>query len=224
MFYHIVLTTKCNSQCRYCYGKSVDDIGCDFELDTEEVASDVQYSIDDLKKFITKEDYVTFYGGEPLLRMDLIKEIIDKVDAKGFMMQTNGLLLDKFDYLDKIDVLLVSIDGDKELTDYNRGEGTYDLVLKNIKGYKGELIARMTVTEDTDIFNSVKHLLDVGFKSVHWQIDANFWHNDYEKRNFKEWSEKYNLGIKKLIRFWADEIKKGNVIKLYPILGVFNSI
>jgi uncharacterized protein len=30
MFFHLLLTTNCDLQCRYCYGKSCDDMDADF--------------------------------------------------------------------------------------------------------------------------------------------------------------------------------------------------
>jgi len=57
------------------------------------------------------------------VNQDKLIEIMDNVDAR-FCMQTNGKLLDKLPskYLNKISKILVSIDGDKERTDCNRGE------------------------------------------------------------------------------------------------------
>ena len=50
----------------------------------------------------------------------------------------------------KFETILVSIDGPEDLTDANRGTGTYGKVIENIhrmvdSGYDGEIIARMTV-------------------------------------------------------------------------------
>ena len=88
-----------------------------------------------LKKFINKDKnpVIIFYGGEPLLQINKIMKIIDNIDVP-YRMQTNGKLLDKLpiEYLNKIGKILVSIDGDKERTDSNRGIGTYNLVMKNI--------------------------------------------------------------------------------------------
>lgn len=69
--------------------------------------------------------------GEPLLEIEKIKEIIDKIHVP-FRMQTNGKLLDKipFNYLKKIDKILISLDGDKERTNFNRGEETYEKVMQ----------------------------------------------------------------------------------------------
>ena len=55
--------------------------------------------------------------------------------AKLFMIQTNGLLLDKLEpkYVNRFHTILVSIDGEEALTDYYRGKGTFRKVIDNIK-------------------------------------------------------------------------------------------
>lgn len=234
MFYHIILTEKCNSQCRYCYEKSMNEFENRISKEWKFENSPVDSKIDviDLKKFLKKDKdpNLIFYGGEPLLQLEKIKEIMDKVDAK-FYMQTNGKLLDKVpqEYLKKFEKILVSIDGTKERTDNNRGRGTYDLVLENVKqirenGFNGEIVARMTLIEP-DIFEQIKHLIELEiFDSVHWQIDAGFYENDFNEKKFSEFVKEYNLQISKLIDYWIDEMKKGIVLKLYPFLGIFESL
>ena len=37
----------------------------------------INYKIEDLKKFLGKGHVLTFYGGEPLLEIERIKEIVD---------------------------------------------------------------------------------------------------------------------------------------------------
>ena len=240
MFFHVLLTTKCNLQCRYCFGKSCEDIGTDFgdfEIDYS-LPSRISYSIDLLRDFCEKdpECVLTFYGGEPMLCIEEIKRIMDNVKVKHFMTQTNGLFLRQLEpeYVNRFHTILVSIDGDQELTDYYRGQGVYRKVINNLKlikrnGFDGELIARMTVMEETDIFKQVLWLLnnqDYSFSSVHWQIDAGFWKNDFKKRQFRKWAnESYNPGIRRLIKFWVDFMEKyGKILKLYPLLGVMQSL
>ena len=82
-----------------------------------------------------------------------------------FMIQTNGTLLHRLspEIVNRFDTILISIDGDKKTTDEGRGEGTYDRVMENIHhiiagGFRNELIARMTVTERTDIRSAVRYL------------------------------------------------------------------
>ncbi len=238
MYYYITLTTKCNLLCKYCYGHCAEDyLNKDEEKEYDlDLPSEITYKIEDLKKLIEKDkdNRITFYGGEPLLRIDTIKKIIDEVPAKEFMLQTNGILLDKLpiNYLNRIKTILVSIDGDEKTTDTMRGIGTYNKIMNNLielrkKGYKGEIIARMVAFDGSDIYKNVTHLINNNkfkFTSIHWQIDAMFWRCDYEKRNFKKWTEKYNNDIKKLINFWIEELKKGRVIKVYPFIGIIHDL
>jgi len=120
------------------------------------------------------------------------------------------------------------------LTDYYRGKGTYRKVIDNLKqlkrnGFTGELIARMTVMEQTDIYKQVRFLLEndeFSFTSVHWQLNAGFWGNDYARRSFEEWAKiSYVPGVKKLAGFWVDKMEQeGVVLKLYPLLGIAESL
>jgi len=238
MFFHIIVTNECNSQCRYCYGEALEDTGDDFAnfgIDYS-LPKKISYDIRLLERFCQQDSdcILTFYGGEPLLCVNEIKQIMDNVKAKHFMIQTNGLLLDRLEpeYVNRLHTILVSLDGDEALTDYYRGKGTYRRVVDNLKlirqnGFEGELIARMTVMEQTDIYKQATWLVNNGefsFTSVHWQLNAGFW-NDFTRRNFTEWSrENYNPGIRKLARFWVDNMeKKGVVLRLYPFLGIAQS-
>lgn len=241
MFFHLLLTSDCNLQCKYCFGESLDDFdeefGDDLEVDYN-LPRKANYDVADLDCFVRKDPdcVLTFYGGEPLMHMHKLRQIMDVVTPKMYMMQTNGLLLDKLEskYINRLNTLLVSIDGDEALTDYYRGKGTYRRVIENLKliktnGFSGELIARMTVMEQTDIERQVKYLLqndDLAFTSVHWQLNAGFWGNDYQRRNFKQWTQtSYIPGVDALVRRWVDHMEQtGVVLKLYPILGIANSL
>jgi putative peptide-modifying radical SAM enzyme len=181
------------------------------------------------------EPVLIFYGGEPMLCIDKIKKIMDNVNARQFNIQTNALHLNKLEpeYLNRLTTIFVSIDGTKKLTDYYRGKGVYKKITKNINeikenGFNGEIIARMTIMEETNIYKNVLWILknsDYSFSSVHWQLDAGFWKNDFNKRNFKKWIENnYNPQLRKLVKFWVDTMEKeGKVLRLYPLLGVIQS-
>jgi len=229
-------------KCKYCYEKSLKEMETDFEafrIDYS-VPSKISYEIETLKSFIEKdpEAVIIFYGGEPLLCIEEMEKIMDMVKAKHFIIQTNGLHLDKVkpEYLKKLHTIFVSIDGDEPLTDYYRGKGVYRKIMKNLQfikeiGFKGEIIARMTVMEETDIYKQVLWLLnnpDYSFSSVHWQIDAGFWRSDLPERlgKFRKWvEESYNPGVRKLVKFWIDHMeKKGEVLRIYPFLAVTESL
>lgn len=206
-----------------------------------EVPIESEVKTQEIVDFLKNGDVLIFYGGEPLIKFDMMKDIIDEVEKSGkkvrFCMQTNGKLLGQvdFDYINKLDKMLVSLDGLRNRTDYNRGEGNYNLVIKNIselreKGYKGEIVSRMVVSSEfRDFYEQLEHLIFLIEKglinSVHWQIDAGFYKFDYDEKKFTEFVKKYNKDIDDMIEFWIKYMKeKKKVLKLYPFLGVFNRI
>jgi uncharacterized protein len=261
MHWHMIMTERCNLKCEYCYGKSMveeNDLSERFKFDFD-IPCSSNVDVGKLKSFLEKDEnpVLIFYGGEPLLKIDRMKEIMDNLkDVSGirFAMQTNGRLLDRLplDYLMKFDKTLVSIDGDAERTDSQRGLGGYEIVTRNLraireKGYRGEIVARMTVTKP-DIYEQVMHLvgliegdglgveegalpqttLDSAgrglFDSVHWQLDAGFYAHDFDFRKFSEFVKEYNSGITRLVDWWVSEIGKGKVWKIYPFLGLFENL
>ncbi|TRO47624.1 TIGR04084 family radical SAM/SPASM domain-containing protein [Candidatus Bathyarchaeota archaeon] len=240
MFFHLLLTPNCDLQCRYCYDKSIGDMDADFgdfAVDYN-VPDKISYSIELLEKFVSKdsEAVLIFYGGEPMLCIEEIKQIMDNVKAKQFNIQTNGLHLNRLEpeYVNRLKSIFVSIDGTEQLTDYYRGKGVYRKVIENIRaarknGFMGEIIARMTLMEQTNIYDNIKWLLnnpDLSFQSIHWQLDAGFWKNDFHKRPFQEWVNKnYNPQIRTLAEFWVNTMEtEGKVLRLYPFLGVVQSL
>jgi uncharacterized protein len=238
--YYVTLTNDCNQKCRYCYGKACEDFGSDFHGLTVDYSlpNSIVYDTETLQKFLQgdREPVIVFYGGEPLLQMGKLREIMDQLKTCRFMIQTNGLLLDKLEaeYVNKLEAILVSVDGDEGLTDYYRGKGTYRSVTKNVlrireNGFRGEIVARMTVGEETEIDRQVLGLIqnnDLPVSSVHWQLDALFWQNDFLKRRFAEWAtESYNPRLRKLVHAWVEHMKeKGEVLRLYPFVGVMQSL
>ena len=242
MIYHVITTPECNLCCEYCCGKSFSEP--ESKLKFEAVPQEPEYSMVELNAFLKKDEdkpvSIIFYGGEPLLNIDFIKKVMDTQrkykTVKNFLIQTNGTLLDKLPskYVNKFHTILVSIDGGKERTNKNRGEGTWEKVISNLKlirknGFKGEIIARMAVEEPTNFFTDVMDLVEPKnkdgfvFSSVHWQLDANMWH-DYKKRNFSAWSKQYNKDISKLANYWAKNLKKGKILRLYPFMGLMDSL
>jgi uncharacterized protein len=233
MHYHIILTEVCNLKCTYCYGKSMKEFenGLEEKWDYDsEAPFDSEVSVEKLKAFLKPEDTLIFYGGEPLVRIEKMKEIMDNVDCH-FCIQTNGMFLDKvpLEYLNRLDKMLVSIDGTRERDVEGKGVLHYDKVVENLRkiraeGYAGEIVARMVVSK-SDLFEQVMAILNLDlFDSVHWQIDAGFYKNDFDLEKFKKFVLEYNSSIDKLLDWWFSKIKKKKVIKLYPFLGVLNRV
>ena len=233
VYYHIILTDHCNLSCSYCRGKAFppladEDSGPGIDLD---LPLELDYDLGLLYRFLEGDPDASliFYGGEPLLRPDLVCEMVEHAPAKRFLVQTNGLLLDRIppDIVNRLGTILVSIDGPRETTDLHRGVGTYDRVMANIakvldEGYPGEIIARMTVTEETGIVGAVGFLADNpdhSFSSIHWQLDADL-SCDHRDRAFSAWAARsYNPGILTLIDDWVGRMEaEGSVPRWYPFI------
>jgi putative peptide-modifying radical SAM enzyme len=225
MNYHLVLTRKCNLNCHYCHG------GEETRPDTE-----IQYSIDELSKFLEKDDDIQLmlYGGEPTLRVPLIIELIDRFPKARFMLQTNGLLVNKIprDYVKRFHSILVSIDGTEVTTDDDRSAGVYEKVSKNVRwlreiDYEGDIVARMAVSEQSDIYRDVRHLIDLkdpSFDNVHWQLNV-VWDAEDNWQDFDKWvDEVYNPGITRLVEKWVQKMKEGIVEGIVPFKPLLRSL
>lgn len=203
------------------------------------VPKNVTYAVDELRHFVEKdpEPYIAFYGGEPLLRTRLMKEIMDTVPAKAFMLQTNAIRLKQLEpeYVKRLHTILVSVDGRRTTTDYYRGVGTYDKVIENIKwvrdtGFPGDLVARMAVSEHSVIFEEVSHLLDIIYKdrrlfdNVHWQLDV-FWSGE-EWNDLDGWiNKRYNPGITRLIERWVGRMQQGDGVEgIVPFKAIMGAL
>ncbi len=221
MHYHIILTKECNLNCNYCGGGS------------DSPPKEIQYSIVDLKSFLSQDNapVIEFYGGEPLLRIETMKRIMDEIPGR-FVIQTNGLLLDRIEpqYLEKFNSILVSIDGKKDVTNEWRGNGVYERIIKNIRtirerGFRGDFVARMTVAQGTDIYENVRHLVGTGiFDHVHWQLSFEmFWEG--AKDGIEKWIGLYNAGISSLVEWWLSEMAlTGRLAGIVPFTGIMNSL
>jgi len=238
--FYVTLATNCNMKCSYCYGKSCEDFNSDFhglQIDYS-LPPSISYNVETLRRFLKDEPHplLVFYGGEPLLQMHQMEAVMDAVPRAKFVIQTNGLLLDKVEtgYLERFSTIYASLDGDETLTDHYRGKGTFTRVARNLnavreRGFKGEIVARMTVGEETEIDRQVMALLeeeDLPISSVHWQLDALFWQNDFARRDFANWAtDSYNPKVRRLIGIWMEHMREeGKVLRLYPFIGVMESM
>lgn len=126
----IEMTQACNLRCTYCSYSSYYPLNRDYTSKTIEFA-DAQKSIDYFLDRIadTETPSIGFYGGEPLLRFDLLRRCIDyALEASNgqplrFSLTTNGTLITRqvLDYfIDRSVTLLISLDGPSQCHDRNR--------------------------------------------------------------------------------------------------------
>jgi uncharacterized protein len=141
----LFVTQDCNLSCIYCYGNQ-GSYGTGGEMNKKVAYKSIDWLIEKSKD--QKRLTVSFFGGEPLLNINLIKNVIEYSLKKGkklnknfeFNINTNATKLDKetiaFFVKCKMKVL-VSLDGPKEIQDYQRpfknGRGSYTVILPKIK-------------------------------------------------------------------------------------------
>jgi MoaA/NifB/PqqE/SkfB family radical SAM enzyme len=143
----LLLTSRCNLQCKYCFAEHSGEFE---DLPLEKW----KYIIDELEKAGTK--LIFLMGGEPLLYKDF-PEIISYVKSKGMMVHltTNGLLIPKYiEELKKVDLLMVSLDGNE--VGHNANRGCFQQVIEGIEtaknaGIKVRVNAVMTKNTKDDI-------------------------------------------------------------------------
>ncbi len=219
MLYIIFTTPVCNLSCRYCGGT------------IHGMSNEINYDINNLVKLIKKDSdaIVAFYGGEPLLRIDVVRKLLDILPAKHFVLNTNGFFLHNLDSdIHRFDTILLSIDGDEDVTDFYRGDGCYQRVMSALdflkdNGFKGEIIARMAVSKKSDIYRDVTHLLRF-FPLVHWQLDV-VWSSIWNLSEFSRWAEEsYKPGLVSLINLWLENIRKDKILGIVPFLGIISRI
>lgn len=190
----LMVTHGCNMGCKYCYGiygpKDWKDATYLYGAKTkgmsfETAKKGVDFLFEESKG--QNDISIIFFGGEPLLELKLIEEIIPYINDRekesgkkvNLSISTNGILLNQrvVDFLVKNKISCqVSIDGPRDIQDTNRclsdGKGSYDLVMPGIKRLisrrQGRVPARVTVSHsNVNIPKVVEHLLSLGFGSVH---------------------------------------------------------
>ncbi len=151
------VTNRCNLNCKYCgYGDlySNYDVREDVDMSLEKGKKVLDFFIARWKlrppRSYKREMYVSFYGGEPLLNMPFIKEMVAYVEANFpkeinfcFSLTTNAVLLQKnMDYLvEKKFHALISLDGDEQAQSYranHAGINSFATILPQIKTLKSK--------------------------------------------------------------------------------------
>ncbi len=143
------VTQRCNLRCSYCvYSGNYNNRVHSNLVMSEEIA----FRAIDLYLAASEEVEevrVAFYGGEPLLKFDLIKKCVDYVKEKSkgknveFFMTTNAILLQNeiAKYMNDNNFhITISLDGPKEEHNKYRkfpdGSGSFDYMMNNIQKIK----------------------------------------------------------------------------------------
>ncbi len=167
------ITSSCNLHCAGCYSR------CNNATNDE--APVAQLSDEDWGRVFDEADdlgvsFILLAGGEPLLRKGVIDAAGDKPNIL-FPVFTNGTFMGEkyFELFDKCRniVPIMSIEGNKEITDSRRGAGVYDKLVSNMDELNNRgLIFGTSVTVTTENYRDVSSeefigmLSDKGCKAV----------------------------------------------------------
>ena len=130
---------------------------------------------------------VDFFGGEPLMNWDTVKELVKYARSQEkkynknfrFTLTTNGLLIDD-DVIDfanrEMSNVVLSLDGRPEVNDHFRkdylGSGSYEKIVPKFKklvekrGGKDYYMRGTFTHNNTDFTNDIFHMADLGFKEL----------------------------------------------------------
>ena len=168
------VTDACNLRCKYCGYADLYE-GYDKRENTyfpfKRAKLIIDYLYNNYWKKKTGKGYtrtinIGFYGGEPLLNMPFIKEVIAYIENLPYIgitfkfgMTTNAMLLDRYmDYLVEKDFfILISLDGNEEGQSYRvdaSGNNSFHRVIKNVRKLSKSYPAYF---KDKVMFNSVLH-------------------------------------------------------------------
>lgn len=143
------VTQSCNLRCKYCAysGNYLNREHSGEKMDIEVAKKAIDFMV--LRSGQCDEVAISFYGGEPLLRMDFLKECIEysEQELEGrkviYQMTTNGTLLNEeiLDFLQEHSInITISLDGPEEVHDKNRvllgskeERGSFAKVMENLK-------------------------------------------------------------------------------------------
>ena len=155
------ITSQCNLHCAGCYSR------CNHA--TVDAAPVKQLTDEEWLRIFSEADglgisFILLAGGEPMLRRDIIRAA-GKRPGILFPIFTNGTFMDAeyFDLFDKCRNLIpiMSIEGEREITDARRGEGIYDRLVANMDElHRRGLVFGASVTVTTQ---NIREVSSAGF-------------------------------------------------------------
>jgi len=227
---HIIIPTlRCNFTCKYCYALRASENAIDKDMTIETAKKTVEFIMKSAAKNLTIE----FSGGEPLLRFDIIKEVViyslklanKKNKSIKFAIITNASLINQemIDFFKKYNIgICISLDGPKKIHDENRiftktKKGTYDEVIKKIKQFKENKIGinSLPVIVKNSLENwkeIVDEYIKQGFFSLRFKYISNFGFANNSWEDLSYTPEEYLKTWKKVIEYMLELNKKEVII------------
>jgi len=175
----------CNLKCKYCFAQEGEYHGKRSLMSAEVGKKSIDFLIENSGK--RKNLEVDFFGGEPLMNFDIVKQIVYYAREKEkqynknfrFTITTNGILLnDEIQQFinENMHNVVLSLDGRKEINDMMRpkagGQGSYDTILPkfiklaNSRNQTNYYVRGTFTRNNLDFSNDVLHIADLGFKQI----------------------------------------------------------
>lgn len=168
----LIITNECNMRCKYCVYSDMYPNTITYsssKMDIKVAKKAIKYYMELYEeKFLRgyrKAPLINFYGGEPLLEYNLIKDVVQYVKNNykrevEYYITTNGLLLNEeiSNFFIKSEFrVTVSLDGDRLNHDRNRvtkdSRGTHGIIMENLGKYFGILKSMNEDRKPTLSFN-----------------------------------------------------------------------
>lgn len=191
----LFLSYKCTRRCQYCY--ALNQVGDDntLEMDEKTFARLLEWIPEVWKANNVKVNAISFLGGEPLLRTDRIKQVMESVykNTNGMPgnLYTNGDLIDTVNWDDLEDIQWITTN----ITDISITE--LDRRMKII-GERSNVIGQ-TITATMDDYNLAR-ALDIARFGIEKGYRLRFYRNlyrgtdsEYKQRLLKKYHELCDL-------------------------------
>ncbi len=177
------ISHDCNFACRYCF--AADNTRQKKQMSFETAKKAIDFLVEKSKGRRNLE--VDFFGGEPLMNFDVVKETVNYAKSIQeennknfrFTITTNGLLLDdkKMEFINEnMRNIVFSLDGRAQVHNYMRplvnGGESYELIIDKIKkaaasrGTKDYFVRGTFTSHNLDFSNDVEHMAKCGFKNI----------------------------------------------------------
>lgn len=226
-----LVTENCNLNCVYCYEEHKTGRSLPASFMCEKIRQEMETgSQGDL--------LVDFFGGEPLLRFDAIREVVDWFHAQHwprtrrvwFSVGTNGTLLNdtrkQWFARNCNDVILcLSLDGTPSAHDRNRSN-SYNAIAPHLsffREYWPQQPVKMTIGPQTvdQVYEGLLHLHSLGF-----EVDADVVFEDVwgDEVSLASAVEIFSQELAKLVEYYAAHpgVPRPKLVKR-PLVELFNS-
>jgi len=217
----------CNLICEYCFA-SKGDFGGNTELMSLETG---KKALDYLVRNShgRKNLEVDFFGGEPLMNFQVVKELVDygrSIEKKHnknfrFTITTNGMLLNEenIKYINEnMQNVVLSLDGRKKINDKMRpdksGKGTYDRQIPKFeriveyRKHENYFIRGTFTRENLDFSEDVKNIKNLGFDIISLEPVVTDEKNSYSIN--KEDIDKVKNEYEKLCSYYIEKKKEND--------------